>query len=684
MTSRQPQSNDGWNRRNVMKSVGAAALTTGLVRGRDDLMDISTSETSSLPIYEVTSRGATSEQADALLAGFAEHPAVQIDSESYYVDDFGVIQHLDDEAYMRVPKTDETIVIEDEDGEREVSATLDLEALDSMPEPPDEEEMADVFDEVLENAELHPAFEFPGTIETKVSHARVDVLAAEDGSTAIQKHLDTAIYKRGTLEGVPVDGPGSKVRARFSNVDGETVVSDVRHSFRGLSEGPTVDLLAKSTIQDQYAAALEEKHDAEILEIDEPKLVYLAPELRRENDNPVGDGTNEVQALIPHYAIGATVEIDGHEAEAPREFVPAVDEPELVPAVDLFAEATGDQIDAAVEISSGQSPYKVEWSLDRGKLVDLDPQADGHPAEISSEVAAREEIEGATLTVTVTDANGVSVSERQYVDLEVQPALRSFAYGGMTGGTRATTTVPGTADVGHRATDFTGWAYGYERVARRRGVSVSSSWQGNNVWENDYTPETDNEYGVDTADHFFTVAHGNPQGYAIPNGCCDDGWVGHGETDWAWGNHDVEWHSLMSCKVLAPDDGNCGGCNGESRLARWWQEFDGLHQLHGFQTLGWVVDGFPEALGRYVHGAWWFPAQKMRTAWVLAVDNYQPGFKEYDDDQTRKKRGVVMAPVDSNWRSPWDDYFWGHGQVGPDIPSGDIAYICTLVAGTGH
>ncbi|PSP77115.1 hypothetical protein BRC81_10820 [Halobacteriales archaeon QS_1_68_20] len=95
------------------------------------------------------------------------------------------------------------------------------------------------------------------------------------------------------------------------------------------------------------------------------------------------------------------------------------------------------------------------------------------------------------------------------------------------------------------------------------------------------------------------------------------------------------------------------------------------------------MNGFPEAMGRYVHGTWPFPGQKMRSAWVLAIDNYQPGFKEYNSDQTRKHRGVVMVPSDEDWRSPWDDYFHGHGPVGPDIPHEEVAYICTLVAGTG-
>ena len=74
-----------------------------------------------------------------------------------------------------------------------------------------------------------------------------------------------------------------------------------------------------------------------------------------------------------------------------------------------------------------------------------------------------------------------------------------------------------------------------------------------------------------------------------------------------------------------------------------------------------MVNGFPEAMARYVHGTWPFPGQKMRSAWVLAIDNYQPGFKEYNSDQTRKHRGVVMVPSDEDWRSPWDDYFHGHG-----------------------
>jgi hypothetical protein len=663
----------------------------GTNEGTDDSGDDSgeetgeESESKTMPVLEVTSKGLPQEKATA----FAEE--LGVDGE-FEVSEDGILQYIDEESYMPIPDGDvdprEATSEEETDGQ-DLSMAMDLAALEELPEPPSADELQDTFVSAMRATEPLPAEPLEITQET--SHASIGIGDLEEDTTVLERDLDTAVYVSATFEGVSLEGPGAKIRGRASDLGEGTVWSDVRHSFRQVDVGDEVPVLSADDAKSRYREALDQTVDAEIGEIAEPRLVYFAPELTRDNDNPLGDGPNEVQALVPHYVVGGTATVQGEEFELLREYMPAVDDAEYVPELTLEASAEGSEVTASVSVDGGQQPYKIDWSVADGSLS-LDPTNLGDPAEISETITARESFEETTLSVEVTDANGVSVREQTTLSASVSPAMQpvgipvggageSGVGSGVAGwGTAARASKPGRNDVGYRSTDFTGRSDDYLVIANRANQSVSSAWENDDVWEKDYTPSFDNEEGLDTADHFFTLAHGNPQGYAVPNNCCDDGWVSHTDTDEAWGNYDAEWHSLMSCKVLAPNDSDCGGCNGEGRIQRWWQEFDGLHQLHGFQTLGYATKGFAKHFARWVFGQGLFwNAKKMRVAWILAVDNYQPGYRGQD----RKKRGVVLAPMDENKRCPKGDYFWGQGSVGPDIPHEDVRYIWWLVAGTG-
>lgn len=673
---------DSLSRRRVLKASGAAALAAGLAgcetngtpTGTDgdgetptgtDVDEGTPDEVQKLPVLEVNSRGISQNKATSLAQELG------VDNE-FRVNEYGVLQYINEESYMPIPSADvepRDDAGEDDTQERDPSMAMDVDALAEMPEPPNADQLASEFVAALEETEPLPAS--PLETSTSTSHARIEIENAEDGSTELERPLDTAVYVLASYNNVPLAGPGAKIRGRASTLENGQVWADVRHSFRqDVEPGTEVELLSQADVRNRYRSALEETFDAEVVELAQPRLVYLAPELRRVNDNPVGDGPNQVQSLVPHYSVGGKVRVGEQDFELLREFLPATENSDYIPEPDLSASADGNRVQASVSIEGGQPPYKVEWSISKG-ILPLDPSSDGHPPEFDERITARRSIEETTLTVEVMDANGVNVSKRQQLSVEVESSGNVST---------ASVNVPGTIDVGLEATDFSSWADGYRTMALASGVDVNNVWKNNSVWEKDFKDTTDNSYGIDTADHTYTVAHGNPMGFAIPNNCCDDRFVHHTDADEAWGNNDLEWHSLMSCNVLAPDDGNCGGCNGKSRVQRWWQEFDRLHQLHGFQTLGWVVSGFPEALARWVFGGFFWSAKMMRTAWFLAVDNYQPG---YDPDQAWKRRGVVMYTADENWRCGKDDYFHGRGPVGPDIPHEDVRWICWIVAATG-
>ncbi|NHN48010.1 hypothetical protein G9464_10420 [Halostella sp. JP-L12] len=629
---------------------------------------------------------------------------LEVDGE-FQVDDQGVLQYIDPEAYMPIPARDvEPRETEDEDETEQYdpSMAMDFQALSQQPEPPNPDELGERLLQALEAAEALP--DDPLQFERTASNASIEVASADDGSREFERRLDTAFYLTPSFDGIRLEGPGAKIRSRASNSGEGTVIGDVRHSFRQVEPGPEIELTPPEEVVERYGRAVNQLVDGEIVELAEPRLTYLAPELRRVNDNPVGEGTNEVQALVPHYSVGGTVRIKNDEAEEPvevellREYVPATTDDEFVPVVEVSANAEGDRVDASVDVEGGQPPYKVEWNLSQGSLG-LDPATTGDPPEISETITAREAIEETTITAEVTDANGVTVSAQQRLTVAVEPELSVAAgasgrlfgsrphatrTGSISGpadaSARTDTNVPGTVDVGTETAIWPNWASGFIREARIAGVSRNNTWTGNSVWEKDFRSPTDDNVGVDTADLVFASGHGMPRGWTVENPNHDDKWIWHTNADGDWGDFDIEWLALMSCNVLAPDDGSCGSCNGLSVFDRWRQEFDGLHQFQGFRTLGWRVPGFPDAYGRYVFGNWFFPGLPLRKAWFLAVDNYQPA---YDTDQNWRVRGAVMYTADSEGRSCFNDHFHGEGPVGPDIPLGQSRWICYVIGGVG-
>lgn len=674
------------NRRQMMRAAGAGALATGLAGCSEDVLEGTTSpgtttqETTQpaggeeVHVYEVTTRGVD--------AGAAEALANELGIQEIVRTNQGSVQYVDPDRFLRVPRVSgEGDRIEDEDSPdgRRASMQIDTAALQELSQPPVGDVVVDQFESALQSAEVHPGLGFPGSYSTMTSNATFRIVDPDGQNVRLERALDTAVYLRWTLDDIPLEGAGAKVRARFTNEDGDTVPTDLRHSFRGLEEGGTVELTAPETVVDRYRQAVTSKLGVQEFQPISPNLVYVAPPLRRPNDNPIGGGTYHVQTILPHYEVGGRAFIsDQEEFALLREFVPALDTEEYVPAVSVSASAEGDRVEASVDITGGTPPYKVQWALSKGTL-DLDRTTAGDPPAISRQIRARQSISETTLIVEIEDANAVTVRKRTDLSVDVQPTVARVPEGGSAIELDSLGAPPGTADTGFRSTDYVNWSRGFVREATNL-TSIHTDWDDNNVWENDFTPPTDDDYGLDTSDHFFAAIHGSPTGFVTPNNCCSDGRIGHTNADDAWGTFDNEWFSLCSCNVLAPDDGQCGGCNGMSRVERWGDEFDGLHQLQGFQTVAKVHGNFPDAVARNVFGRPYIAPLPLIVAWILAIENHQPG---PGDDQRWDRRGVIMGPIDEgNWCN-YFDYYHGNGPVGPDIPASDIDGYWELVAGVG-
>jgi hypothetical protein len=194
-----------------------------------------------------------------------------------------------------------------------------------------------------------------------------------------------------------------------------------------------------------------------------------------------------------------------------------------------------------------------------------------------------------------------------------------------------------------------------------RGIPVEFSWLDQNAWEDDFKDPSKGGHDSDWTDHVdmtYWQGHGAPTGFSF-SGCSstDDTFLSN--TDARWGNGDVEWMSLFTCLVLAKDD----------PAGAWWQRwgaaFDGLHQLNSFDTVSYHSASHGGTFANYLLRTpflWWNNPMPVRSAWAQASI----------DDQPSSVKWATMGPIGPGGLVNFDDYFWGKGNVGPDIPASQL------------
>ncbi len=87
------------------------------------------------------------------------------------------------------------------------------------------------------------------------------------------RQIDTTVRYRLDLDGVPLDGPGSRMRVTYAP-DGE--VTELRWATRELERGPSVELLPPGQARHECASRYPPRS-----KIGKPRLVYWAPPLDR-------------------------------------------------------------------------------------------------------------------------------------------------------------------------------------------------------------------------------------------------------------------------------------------------------------------------------------------------------------------------------------------------------------------
>jgi hypothetical protein len=312
-----------------------------------------------------------------------------------------------------------------------------------------------------------------------------------------------------------------------------------------------------------------------------------------------------------------------------------------------------------------------------------------------------------TVSVIVTDANGVSVQTNMSLAVQAVPipfgsADPPIAYGlespydpGLGTldrvGFQFTMATPG-AGAGVRRFNWIGWFSqpGDFIEPPIKGVLPPAPW---------YNGDADvANCGVDSVDMMFYVGHGSPWSisFTFPVGPISAEPVstlwspilpntesvqtffgpvyfnvpyGGGGINPSWGtvgpNDTLEWLCLLSCEVLQPVS------YGYTAPQRWFPAFNGLHIMTGFRTTANARTGFPVEYAANLLGIGRAP-MSINKAWFAAAmkRNWQ-----WDPIHGGTGRAAAMGPVRFVGGLPisdFNDYYWGKGGVGPNITAGQI------------
>ncbi|MBW4719361.1 DUF6345 domain-containing protein [Saccharothrix obliqua] len=294
--------------------VGASAVTSAVT---------ARAATAELPVYAVRATGLSQDQATALQRAFGLK-TVQRDQD-------GAVTFADEATYLRVPGLDGGAGKADEDGIATTQSRIDVDALKQLRAIPADAAVKRT-QEALRGAGLLPA--------NAVAAARNTTFEVVDANnnTVVSAPLDTAVSYAFTLDGVPLEGAGAKLRIAF---DGQGAVSGLTYSTRDVVKVGTVPVLDLTSARERCAKMLTAStrltgvsyvYDAPALS---EKVGRLEPGIRCAGAAP--DGA-EVQAVTVPAAVDATLPEPGP-SQPPR--VENAVSPLWTNRIDVGSEGTG-------------------------------------------------------------------------------------------------------------------------------------------------------------------------------------------------------------------------------------------------------------------------------------------------------------------------------------------------------
>ncbi len=578
-----------------------------------------------LPILKITSLGVSEGQAEAL------GQALKIPLR--YLDKSSPLLFLDDAGFQKVPtiplddpELKKRLIAQSEvDGESPLAFdTIDTKGLQEIVPPPDDWALSRV-QGVLKELKLLPV-----ESSADIDHSTFEAFDLVGRTIIAPVMLDTRVNLQTTLNDIPVLGPGEQHSVSF---DSKGNVTQLVLARRGFTPGETALLLPAV----QAAAKVFINSNGNFIPDSDIKLCYYAPPL----------SNNKTQTLIPHYDIGGTLYgPEGQQAAKLRKLVPAIDNSDLVPSVQLFASAKGNVVNAATEYWGGTPPYKFQWF---SSSVDLSYIPDDQ-SSIEYNALPRLQTGPEVITVKLTDQNGVTVEASQtlIISFDAAPAQSEPVLAS-----------PGPTEpdfgVERGVSDLCGANQsGFVNRFLAEGIYKRFNWGATTAWEQDFK-KVDGVTYIDEADIVFYCGHGYGGGFTFETNN-DDGYLTYTDAVGAWGGKDLEWLTLLSCQVLRET------YDSKSWATRWGPAFNGLHLLCGFQTSAYDWPNFGGRFADWTLGRDFIiiklPPISIRSAWFQAKKEEQPSSVE----------AVVMGPLGpNNLLGGFYDYFWGKGPVSCDL-----------------
>jgi len=223
-------------------------------------------------------------------------------------------------------------------------------------------------------------------------------------------------YRFTDPNGYPIYGPGAEVQVTF---DASGHVSRVFYAARTLRVAGTVAVIPQDQVNQEIARMFPPNS------IVNSRLVYFAP--------PLSNPKLPVATLIPSYAYSVTTFATSPEAGAVSEvkskigFLPATADTRFVPTVRLSAQG-GTEVHAAVSVEGGRPPYQYIWGGSNPAVSQTDEAA----VSYTPQVRVAESLltnphfpleHDESLSVTVVDANGVSVFANETVPVQATPVF---------------------------------------------------------------------------------------------------------------------------------------------------------------------------------------------------------------------------------------------------------------------
>ena len=577
------------------------------------------------PVFNVGPNPVTEGVGEQLMESLnlQENPYSQLD---------GALRYLDPSLFAALPTSPAQFDGKDESGMDVTPEALD-ETAAPLIDPPSNNVALDQSLAALTESGLMDDMKTLGARAT-IGHARFQSIGTSAGP--IDAALDTEVLYRFRLDGRELLGPAAKARISFSG-DGE--VSQLLLNFPSVAKGDEVRITTAQLAQQSARKQLNGGCGNALpnVQLSKGTLVYYAP-------------TSSADTIFPWWKFDGTIP-GQFKTQTRTVLVPAVlDGAVKATASVRFADGV---VSASVKPRGGTPPYSYQWS---SCSTPLDPAMS---TEQSIQYRPLPRSGREALTVLVTDANGLTARAfgsiaANATNLQVPRRLSSIPridagieWIGNSGG------LPGSAV---SAAGFVGTMTAFGPVP------IQFNWGDLSAWERDFKDPSkggqDSSY-VDDVDLTFYTGHAGDWGWWFSNTNHDDQNLTF--NDAFLGDRDLEWLGIAACGPLQLTG------SGLQWWQRWGPAFQGLHLLMGYATTSFdnTIEG--PNFARYILGipglGWLgFGPVTVRQAWAQMAIDAQPS------SVTWAEMGVYGPGGVSNW----NDYFWGRGPTGPDIPHSQI------------